>query len=67
MNPVSQESRRAWFIEVDEKKRHERVLREYLLRGMSVDQAEKIYVTRQGDETPAILATKKYANNLITL
>lgn len=48
-----------YFVEVDEEERHNRILKEYQLRGMSNEEAETIYRTRQEDETPFILETSK--------
>lgn len=56
-----------WFVEIEEAERRERVLREYLLRGESRDDAERIYQSRQHDETPVILASAREADRRIVL
>ena len=45
-----------FFVNIDEEVRKERVLKEYILRGFSLENAKKIYSQRQIDETPTILA-----------
>ena len=56
----------AWFIEVDEDERRERVLREYRLRRFSAKEAEAVYTGRQQDETPIILASAANASRRIS-
>ena len=50
-----------WFVEIDEEERRQRILREYRLRGWEERDAETVYITRQQDEVPVILATAGYA------
>ena len=64
---VPTEIRQTCFVEIDENKRKGRVLKEYQLRGMSLVEAEGIYLSRQKDETPVILATKNGADHCLDL
>jgi uridine kinase len=50
-----------FFVDVDESQRKSRVVREYLRRGKSPDEAEAIYDTRQFDETPFVLDSQRFA------
>ena len=56
-----------WFIEIEESVRRGRVLKEYQLRGMSLRDAEAIYLARQDDETPTLMAKKHQATYCIQL
>ena len=56
-----------WFVEIEEHERKRRVFQEYQLRGMSLDEAESVYLARQEDETPVINATKDRATHCIYL
>jgi len=61
LDAISPNISHAWFVEIDEKEHHQRVLQEYLLRGYIKEEAESIYQARQQDETPVILAAAKFA------
>jgi hypothetical protein len=54
-------------VGVDEQLRHDRVLREYRLRGLGTAEAEAIYQSRQIDETPVILAMSDAADRLLNM
>lgn len=56
-----------WFVEIDEDERRQRVLKEYRRRGMEEHEAETIYVSRQQDEAPVILATAAVATERFRL
>lgn len=56
-----------WFVEIDETERRRRVLREYILRGLSAEEAEAVYHSRQRDECPVIIKSYEYASRCITL
>ena len=53
-----------YYIEVDEKLRKLRVIDEYLSRGMTEVEANRIYLSRQVDEIPVILKSSKNAISL---
>lgn len=57
----------AWFVEIDEDERRQRVLKEYRLRGREERDAEAIYARRQQDETPVIMATAEIATQRFRL
>ena len=67
LNAVPRSVAQAWFVEVDEHERKRRVVQEYQLRGMSVDEAEAIYQSRQEDESPVVIATKELTTHCIHL
>ena len=46
-----------FYVNLDETIRKERVLKEYILRGYSYENAKEIYFQRQIDETPIIIAS----------
>jgi histidinol-phosphate phosphatase family protein len=57
----------AWFVEISEHERKSRVLSEYQLRGMNKNEAEAIYLSRQKDETPLVIATRDQATHCINM
>jgi len=65
LSAIPNEIAQAWFIEIDENERRRRVLREYQLRGMSLDEAEAVYLDRQDDESPVVTATKQLATHCL--
>ena len=56
-----------WFVQIDERERHDRVLNEYRLRGLKNSEAEDLYQMREIDETPIIQMTSKHAHHKIYL
>ena len=54
-----------WFVEIDECERRNRVLHEYQLRGMNLDEAVAVYLARQDDEGPTVTASKALAMHCI--
>lgn len=52
-------------VEIDERKRHQRVLAEYQRRGLDGDAAQAIYKERLKDETPVIEAVAKNAIRVV--
>jgi histidinol-phosphate phosphatase family protein len=67
LESIPQDIVQTWFVEIDEHERKRRVLQEYQLRGMSLYEAESVYLARQDDETPAVNATKVHATYCIHL
>jgi histidinol-phosphate phosphatase family protein len=57
----------AVFVDIDEEVRKKRVVREYILRGMTGDDAAAVYASRQKDEAPIILSSRAKAKHLIQL
>lgn len=56
-----------YFVEADEQLRHDRLLREYRLRGLGLAEAEAIYQSRLADEIPAILANLGKADRCLSM
>lgn len=48
------EADHAFYVEIDERERRRRVLRQYQLRGYSVADAESVYDSRVADEVPIV-------------
>jgi uridine kinase len=67
LNLIQKDVSHPWFVEIDEKLRHQRVLTEYRLRGMSIEEAERIYQARQYDESSFILSSSKFATQRFEL
>jgi uridine kinase len=55
---------KCYYIEIDEKLRKLRVINEYLSRGKTREEADRIYLSRQADEIPVILKSSKNATLL---
>lgn len=53
-----------YYIQIDENLRKSRVIDEYLSRGKTIEEATKIYLSRQVDEIPVILESSKNAIHL---
>jgi len=49
------------YMEIDESERRQRVLREYVLRGLEQVEAESVYSARRTDETPLVRASAEGA------
>ena len=56
-----------WFVSTDESIRRCRVIGEYLRRGYSRIEAEQIYVARQTNETPHIVASAQSAQVFLNM
>jgi len=56
-----------WYVQIDEVRRKERLLAEYVLRGKSTEDANNIYEQRMIDEAPIIRSSKRYASRTIDL
>ncbi|QWE25003.1 HAD-IIIA family hydrolase [Polynucleobacter sp. AP-Elch-400A-B2] len=55
------------YIEVEEVKRRQRIMREYLRRGHSPAEIDLLVSQREADEHSWVIAQKKYVNNIIVL
>lgn len=53
-----------YYIEIDENLRKSRVIDEYLSRGKTLEEATRIYLSRQVDEIPVILKSSEKAIHL---
>lgn len=51
-----------FFIKIDEKNRKQRVIDEYIIRGYNKEEAEKIYFSRQIDETNIVNKQESFIN-----
>ena len=67
IHEVSEGRAHGWFVQIDERERHDRVLKEYRLRGLKDGDAEALYRKREGDEVSIIQMTSKYASHKIYL
>jgi D,D-heptose 1,7-bisphosphate phosphatase len=56
-----------YFVQTDEQLRHDRVLREYRLRSLSLAEAEAVYQSRQADEIPIVLASMGKADRCLAM
>lgn len=64
---LPQSLRHQWYVEVSEGLRKTRLLREYLLRGKTVNEAEQIYAARLADEFSVISQSRGNADHIIHL
>lgn len=64
---IPESLRHEWYVEVNEGLRKARILREYFLRGKTLNEAEQIYAARQADEFSVIAQSKGSAEHIIHL